>query len=1817
MKLAKKMVSWCLSILILLGMLPCGNEALATEVESETKITVCQAGYNSNDVKIAYIISDNKLTDESFEVIDGSQNVIFTGSVSDGKMTDEGIVWGKYVYSANFSEIIQIGKNYKVSSNNAVSYPFAIEKNIWASYKQDFITYYRMQRNADTQALMAQGDYQTQYGSNPLVTKGYHPAAFLDDAWDSTKTKHYDLVGGWYDAGDFAMYSENQWVTGQMALTYLDNMESGEMDFDYDGNGIPDILDEIIFSAEFSLKMIDAFDGYGYNVQKFSNTDADDKGAWKHPEKYTDNIVNSPDGKKDDRYTAESSKSVEGTAKMAASLAATARALRAAVNASTNVTTGSEIITTGSAIITTGSAIVTTGSAIGAITYNQANLNANKKLISENGKFIENNGEALEPISFIEACVTRAKAAYNTAKQYDGKPIGEYPRSNYLSTNGLSDPLLWAEVELYLLDPVANLSYLENAKERIMNLKPEDVQCTNYWNLSSLAMQELYPNIKTSDATLAAKIQELLESRVNYFISSANDTPYGVINELGTFGVNEPLMSYVADTLRYYELFKDTNPELAAQGLLAAKKGTYWVFGNNPWSQSWVSGIGTNYTKFLHSRLDEKAQTSGTQDGFILPGALVCGPNSKDTQDSNSVYPWYEDRTVASDGANQWRYNEHSISIQIGLFYTVMSLAAMDDNPAAAELKDTTIIYPKTGSRIDKPTNGMVTVAAKPKANNVSAVAYALGSDKDTFSPMTLGTDGLYTADINISGVNPLSSQKVVVRTTLSDGTNYYNSTVMIVAPDKSPANGVYHQSLSPALSWGKYPGAQSYKLMVATDSKLENVVLNENVSGTSYQLNDLLPGTTYFWKVTPDNDILDTSSIFSFTTEYVPGVFNLSYPENETGNMETSPIFTWNTSEYATSYQLIVADNAEFDAPVFDNNVGNVTSKQLSGMNYNKTYYWKVIANGPGGSTASEGEYRSFTTKQDPGTAPGSFKLKGPDDGASGLATSVNFNWSIANDALSYTVVVSENSDFSSTVINEPSVTENFYTAKNLRNGQTYYWKVTAVNNYGSTEAINNGQSFKVMNYYLVEAESMTLGGTFIVNSLAWQSASPAGSTTNNVIRLDSNKSGGTGTASYTFNGNTDDYDIKVWYYDENDGINTFNLYVNDDVVNAWVADENLGSGDPVTQTKTNKTQNMQSLKSSDVLKIESKSVPLKGNYGEWSRTDSVELISSLRAHTFDAIDSKTVYTGQNLSFKVNAKSGTGNALTYSSFNLPEGAILDNNTGIFTWVPADNQVGDITVTFIASDGLVSNSYDIDIHTENNPLLGEFNLISPSADAVNQKIKPEFIWKACEGADSYKLVISLNSDLSAPVLSIEGIIGTAYTPEISLDYATKYYWGITAVHGDSTREAALNGSSFTTQAKSEPVPTPQPSTPTPQPSTSTSTSTSQQVDGKIQVTAKLDTSLGVAKAQLTSEEYDKAATTAKADENGVKTVVLEVSKAEGANGYVLQLPQRLLALQENECNLQIRTEIADITITQDMHADKGIPNSSKIEVSITKADVSNVSKEIKQLIGDRPVIEVSLLVDGKVTPWSDRKGAVKVSIPYKPAGADLMDTEHIVISYIDDNGNAQIISNGRYDSLTNSVVFTTSHLGKFAVSFVKKTFEDIAEYEWAKKPIEVMASKGIINGTSPLTYRPADSITRADFIILLVRTLELTADFNENFTDVSPDKYYYDGVGIARKLGIISGIGDNQFDPASYISRQDMMVMLDKAMAIAGKLQINASTDVLEQFDDMDRVSSYALESAAKMVSNGIINGRGYTISPLDNTTRAEAAVVIYNIYNR
>ncbi|HHV99777.1 MAG TPA: S-layer homology domain-containing protein, partial [Clostridiaceae bacterium] len=173
-----------------------------------------------------------------------------------------------------------------------------------------------------------------------------------------------------------------------------------------------------------------------------------------------------------------------------------------------------------------------------------------------------------------------------------------------------------------------------------------------------------------------------------------------------------------------------------------------------------------------------------------------------------------------------------------------------------------------------------------------------------------------------------------------------------------------------------------------------------------------------------------------------------------------------------------------------------------------------------------------------------------------------------------------------------------------------------------------------------------------------------------------------------------------------------------------------------------------------------------------------------------------------------------------------------------------------------------------------------------------------------------------------------------------------------------------------------------------------------------------------------------------------------------------------------------------------------------------------------------------------------------------------------------------------------------------------------ANYAWAKKEIEVMASKGIINGTSATTFNPSADITRADFIVLLARALGLDAEIDDNFSDVNPDAYYAKQVGIARKLGIAKGSGNNEFRPNDKIERQEMMTLIDRALKVAGKgLAAGIDAD-LEGFADKDMIASYATDSVAALVKSGIIKGDGTNINPLGNTTRAEAAVVIYRIYN-
>lgn len=146
---------------------------------------------------------------------------------------------------------------------------------------------------------------------------------------------------------------------------------------------------------------------------------------------------------------------------------------------------------------------------------------------------------------------------------------------------------------------------------------------------------------------------------------------------------------------------------------------------------------------------------------------------------------------------------------------------------------------------------------------------------------------------------------------------------------------------------------------------------------------------------------------------------------------------------------------------------------------------------------------------------------------------------------------------------------------------------------------------------------------------------------------------------------------------------------------------------------------------------------------------------------------------------------------------------------------------------------------------------------------------------------------------------------------------------------------------------------------------------------------------------------------------------------------------------------------------------------------------------------------------------------------------------------------------------------------------------------------------------------PGQNITRADFIALLVRALGLKSDFDSNFSDVNPSDYYYLAIGIAKKLGITDGVGDNKFNPKEKISRQDLMVLTARALDVSKKLEIRGDAGDLASYSDNAAVASYATNSVAAMVKAGIVEGNGSGLNPQGQATRAETAVILYRIFKK
>jgi hypothetical protein len=175
-------------------------------------------------------------------------------------------------------------------------------------------------------------------------------------------------------------------------------------------------------------------------------------------------------------------------------------------------------------------------------------------------------------------------------------------------------------------------------------------------------------------------------------------------------------------------------------------------------------------------------------------------------------------------------------------------------------------------------------------------------------------------------------------------------------------------------------------------------------------------------------------------------------------------------------------------------------------------------------------------------------------------------------------------------------------------------------------------------------------------------------------------------------------------------------------------------------------------------------------------------------------------------------------------------------------------------------------------------------------------------------------------------------------------------------------------------------------------------------------------------------------------------------------------------------------------------------------------------------------------------------------------------------------------------------------------------FKDVTkDYAWAASQIDYLFENSIVSGTGNNNYSPAQNMIRGDFMLMLYRALDLSANKVGTFSDVPKDSYYYKAIGTAKSLGIAKGY-DNLFMPGAGITREDAMVLVDRALITQGKKLSAGKDSDLKAFKDRNSISDYASDSVATLVKAGIIQGSNSYLNPKSYISRAEMAVILYRV---
>ncbi len=647
-----------------------------------------------------------------------------------------------------------------------------------------------------------------------------------------------------------------------------------------------------------------------------------------------------------------------------------------------------------------------------------------------------------------------------------------------------------------------------------------------------------------------------------------------------------------------------------------------------------------------------------------------------------------------------------------------------------------------------------------------------------------------------------------------------------------SPADGSTTTDTMPAFSWNAVSGANKYQIQIAgSETELgSSSSVDAEVTGTEYTHGSALANLqTHYWRVRAlngSNQAGDWSATHSLQIEFGAAISGLG-PTDGSTTADTTPTFVWTNLDGADKYQIQIADSeAELDGSPDVDVAGTVYTLETALTNF-QTYYWRVRA--LDGSNQAGDWSAAYSLGVEFGAAINGLS---PADGSNTAETSPAFGWNAVNEADRYQIQIA---DSESELDGSPAVDvtgTNYTPGSSLKNLQTHYWRVRALNGDGQAGVWSETYSLRIEFGAVINGLSPADGSNTLSTtpSFNWNAVSGANKyqiqIAGSEAELSSSSSIGvevTGT-EYTPAAALTNLQTHYWRVRALNGSNqagdwsaTHSLRIE-----FGAAINGLSPADGSTTADTTPTFVWTNLDGADKYQIQ-----IAGSKAELDGSPAVDVTGTVYTLETALTNFQTHY------WRVRALDGSNQAGDWSaaySLGVEFGAAINglspdngftttDTTPAFGW-NAVSGADRYQIQIAGSKAELDGSPDIDVGvtgtgythgsaltnlqthywrvralsngqagawSETHSLGIEFgaaiNGLSPADRSTTTDTTPAFGWTTVNEADRYQIQIA-DSESELDGSPAVDVTGTNYTPGSSLKNLQTHYWRVRALNGD-------------------------------------------------------------------------------------------------------------------------------------------------------------------------------------------------------------------------------------------------------------------------------------------------------------------------------------------------------------------------------------------------------------------------------------------------